>query len=114
MLVIGLLMVKHYIFDFPLQSASQLANKGRYANLTGLSHSLLHGLGTALVFLLFSPWFLLLGLIDFLTHYHIDWFKKRFGCQDVTDRRFWNHLGLDQLAHGLNYLLITALFMYLR
>lgn len=101
-----LLFIKHYIIDFPWQSQVEVENKGIYGRMPGIIHSLKHGFGTALVFLAVNPWsvsVVFLGLVDFLVHYHVDWAKMRFGCRDVTQRRFWNQLGLDQLAHYLTY-----------
>jgi hypothetical protein len=110
---LGLLQLKHYIVDFPLQSEAHLATKGKYGNLTGVSHSLLHGIGTMVClapFLVNSlVLMLMLGALDFLIHYHVDWIKTNFGNKDISKKAFWNQLGQDQLAHQLTYLLIVFL-----
>ena len=51
----------------------------------------------------------ILGLIDFVVHYHVDWIKMRFGNRDIKTPAFWAQLGLDQLAHYLCYLFLVML-----
>jgi len=46
----------------------------------------------------------ILGFIDFILHYHIDYCKIKFGNRDITTPAFWAQLGLDQLAHAFTYL----------
>lgn len=114
LIVMTLLLIKHFIADFPLQTQEQINNKGKYGNLTGFSHSLQHGMLTAAALWYFTPWALLLAAIDTFTHYHIDWVKMRFGCQDISNKKFWIHLGFDQLMHGLNYIGLIALCLWLK
>lgn len=45
LLILSLLFVKHFIFDFLWQTPSEVANKGTYGNLKGLAHSLKHTFG---------------------------------------------------------------------
>lgn len=109
LLTFVLLFIKHYIVDFPWQTQEEVENKGIYGNVAGIIHSLKHGFGTAIVFFITGPhvtdaW--ILGLIDSVLHYHIDWVKMRFGCRDISQKAFWNQLGLDQLAHYLTYALL--------
>lgn len=107
-----LLFVKHYIIDFVLQTDAMVKGKGIYGNLNGINHSFQHAIGTFVVaaILLANPvmWFVL-ALFDFVTHYHIDWIKMKYGNRDITNPKFWNHLGLDQLAHQCCYLLMVVL-----
>lgn len=105
--VLALLYIKHWYIDFVDQSDDEVANKGKYGKWLGIRHSLKHGLATAIIFTLTGmppPFSVTLGVMDFIAHYHIDWCKMNFGNRDITTPQFWNHLGLDQLAHYLTYL----------
>jgi len=102
-----MLFVKHWYVDFVNQTMAEVESKAQYLSPRGLWHSAKHGIGTGLVFLLSGIGLvgaLLLATIDFLLHYHIDWTKMNYGNRDITNPQFWNHLGLDQLAHSLTYL----------
>jgi hypothetical protein len=114
LLLLLLLQVKHFLFDFVLQTSYQLRNKGTYGHPGGILHSGLHVLGTALVLPVVMPaaglWIgVLVG--EFLVHYHIDW------CKEQITRRwgkgngpfFWWMIGLDQLLHQFTYLAIAAI-----
>jgi hypothetical protein len=109
LLVLFLLFVKHWYVDFVNQSMDEVQSKGKYGSWLGIWHSIKHGLGT---FLIFGLWditvvgALILGTIDALVHYHVDWSKMNFGNRDITTPQFWNHLGLDQLAHYTTYLIL--------
>jgi hypothetical protein len=108
--VLAMLFVKHWYIDFVNQSAEEIVGKGIYGNVHGIMHSLKHGIGTGLVIWLFisEPLMaIMLGVIDFALHYHIDWAKininKRWNYT-AQDPQFWAWLGADQLAHSLTYL----------
>ena len=106
-ITLGLLFIKHWYVDFVNQTQAEIAHKGIYGNLDGLAHSAKHGLGTMFVLLLIGlePAFaVVLGALDMIVHYHIDWIKMRFGTQDITTKSFWTELGLDQLGHALTYI----------
>lgn len=122
-----LLQVKHFVCDFPLQGPYQYLNKGTYGHPGGLLHALIHGIGTAVVFLIFygtiayntEAMSVLLAVIwvEMVIHYHIDWVKmnlnKTLGWGPTTHEQFWWLLGLDQLLHQLTYLgMITVLFSW--
>jgi hypothetical protein len=109
--VLLLLLVKHWYVDFIQQTPEQIKYKGTYGHLKGIEHSLWHGVLTAGVFYFFIPalWAIFLGLVDFLLHYHIDYVKMRYGEQDISKKEFWKHLGLDQLAHQITYILLIAI-----
>jgi len=106
-----LLQVKHFYADFFIQTYDQTIKKGVYGDLVGLSHSLDHALWTILAFCVFSIYYpinvkliLLIAFIELLLHYHIDYFKIRFGTKDSTTSRYWREFGLDQLLHQFTYL----------
>lgn len=112
-LVLLLLFVKHYLFDFVWQTTSMIQHKGIYGHPKGIIHSLGHAVGTFIVvFLFLGPWWAsLIAMIDGVAHYHIDWLKTKYGSQDINDSVFWNHLGLDQLAHSLTYVFIAGFIL---
>lgn len=111
LLVLALLQVKHWYIDFVNQTNDEVASKGIYGDRQGIMHSAKQGLGTVLaVSIVVTPAYfffaLVCGIIDFVLHYHIDWAKMNYGNRDITTPQFWNHLGLDQMAHQLTYLFI--------
>ena len=114
--VITLLIIKHFICDFPLQSNWMAFNKGIYGHLGGLAHSGVQIFGTffcLIVFIqttriFFDPLAILSVLfVEFIIHYHMDWFKmwfnKKMGWKSDTSPEFWILLGVDQLVHYLTY-----------
>lgn len=109
-ILLALLSVKHWWIDFVNQSPEEVAGKGTYGNAAGLMHSIKHGVATTVIFCLFTGDFaysVIIGIIDFVLHYHIDWAKmninKRFKYT-IEQPQFWAWLGADQLAHSLTYL----------
>ena len=113
LLVMALLLTKHFLFDFVFQTRFQLANKHVYGHPGGLLHAGLHIMGTLPAFLLIAPTAgvgaaVLTG--EFVAHYHIDWAKdqllRRTGW-GYADRRYWAVFGLDQMIHGLIYVAMT-------
>jgi hypothetical protein len=107
--LLALLFLKHYLVDFVFQTQQEIDNKGIYLDWRGIKHSLKHAVGTMLIFAFTSvAWIgvLILGIMDFVLHYHIDYVKMNYGTRDVATKRFWNELGADQLAHYLTYLLL--------
>ena len=112
--LIALFILKHLIVDFFLQKEYQWKNKGTYGHPGGLLHAGLHGVSTMLVlsWLVTPQFFIVLGLFDAVTHYHIDWAKMRInakmGWGPNTHEQFWWMVGLDQFLHMLTYILIVA------
>lgn len=112
-LITGLL-VKHFLCDFPFQTKRMLEEKGTYLQIGGVHHAFAHGLGTMIVFMTFGMYEVAgtLAVLDTLFHYHIDYFKMRINkWADLKsdNQMFWNALGVDQLAHGLTYVLLVYL-----
>jgi hypothetical protein len=115
---VALLMFKHAVADFYLQTPYQYLNKGKYGHPGGLIHAGIHAALTPLVYLVLLPGSLLIaaGLVlgEFVVHYHIDWLKEQVTHRNgwtTSDRGFWYALGTDQLVHGLTYLLIVAVLV---
>ena len=113
LLLVAALQVKHFICDGPLQTLAMVKAKGHYGHPTGLLHSFIHAVGTMLVLVGFgftSLLVLLLGLLDFAIHYHVDFAKEnvvRRAGWTPTQGYFWWALSADQMAHQLTYLLIA-------
>ncbi len=114
LILLVLLQIKHWYIDFVDQSAAEVASKGIYGDGPGINHSAKHALGTFIcVALVAGPFYLataaVLAVIDIVTHYHIDWAKMNYGNRDIQNPAFWNHLGLDQMAHQFVYLILALL-----
>ena len=109
LIILILLQIKHWYIDFVNQSDEEVNGKAIYGNLKGIGHSAKHGIATMLIFTLWlgPVGSFLLGLIDFVIHYHTDWLKMNYGNRDVTTPAFWNHLGLDQMVHQITYILLA-------
>ena len=108
LLLLALFEIKHFIADFVIQRSRHFTNKGCYGHWSGIEHSLQHGVLTwAVLFFFTSPVFaLMLGLFDAVAHYHIDWFKTKYGPKDSTKNVYWVWFGADQLLHQLTYITI--------
>ncbi len=113
-----ILIVKHTLADFFLQTRYQVLNKGIYGHPGGILHSAIHVILTLPVFLVLAPASALAGALilagEFSIHYHVDWLKERvvkgFGWK-ADDAPFWHALGLDQLIHLLTYVAIIILLV---
>lgn len=115
---VAVLMLKHAVADFYLQTPYQYLNKGRYGHPGGFIHAGIHTALTPLVYLALAPGSLLvaggIALSEFVLHYHIDWLKEQVTHRNgwtTRDPGFWHALGTDQLVHGLTYLLIVAVLV---
>lgn len=117
LLIMTLLILKHFIIDFPLQTPYQWMNKGTYGHMGGILHAGLHGVATMIIlsFFVFSPLPFLLGLFDMVVHYHVDWAKmkinKHYGWKADEHPEFWIALGVDQLLHYLTYIAILFIIV---
>lgn len=113
LIVFALLIVKHFLVDFPLQKPYQWMNKGTYGHPGGILHACLHGLFTFIALVCFTPMAISLACLDTIIHYNIDWAKMNinahYGWKADKDEAFWVLLGLDQLLHYLTYVLIIWL-----
>jgi uncharacterized protein DUF3307 len=115
-----ILLFKHLVFDFFLQTSYQYRNKGIYGHPGGILHAGLHALGTAPVFLWIAPSKALAAAImvgEFVVHYHLDWTKDQVNKRlklTADDARFWWTLGVDQFLHDATYVAIVSLLMAAR
>jgi len=112
-----MLQLKHFILDFVLQPPYEYLNKGTYGHPGGVRHAVKHGVGTFVVMFFFiseldPAYFLILGILDGIVHYHIDWAKMKLNKikgWSPKDYEFWVLMGLDQYAHQLTYILIVMI-----
>ena len=108
------LLVAHFLVDFPLQYPYQWMNKGTYGHPGGIVHAGLHfGASTViLAFVTTYPAALLLGFINGVVHYHIDWAKMNInrimGWKCDKHAQFWTLTGFDQLLHQLTLVAIVV------
>ena len=118
-LLLALFGIKHFICDFVLQYPYMLEQKGTYGAAGGIAHATIHALGTLVVLVIGLPWglaghiaALILGIIDGVIHYHIDWVKQQLNNGlTVADRMFWVWFGADQGLHYLTYIVIIGVIM---
>jgi hypothetical protein len=119
------LLLKHFVCDFPIQVQTpwMFQNKGTYGHPAGVVHSLIHSFATLPLLLFFAwnelavlLWVPALFIIEFLVHYHMDWFKMWWCAKKQykpdTHPQFWTWLGIDQLVHGLTYVGILVPWFY--
>lgn len=108
---------KHLIVDWLWQPPYEWQNKGTYGHMGGIVHSMKNAIGTAICFI---PFFgiipsLMVLMIDFICHYHIDWAKmninKKMGWTATTHNEFWMLTGTDQFLHQLTYLLLILIML---
>jgi Protein of unknown function (DUF3307) len=115
LLLAAALQFKHFVCDGPLQNSVMVISKSKYGDGWGVAHSLIHGVGTALVLFVFAlPLTFVLGFaaLDFVIHYHIDFCKenivKRAGWTPQHSK-FWWALSADQYLHQSTYVLLVWL-----
>ncbi len=116
-LLLGL-QAKHFLFDFAFQSDWQISNKGIYGHPGGLVHAGLHALGTLVVFMVAAlgglttlTFALIIAVVDFVIHYHVDWTKSQVSrrLKLQPDRNsYWLAFGADQVAHQVTYMGLVA------
>jgi hypothetical protein len=112
---VAVLMFKHAVADFYLQSTYEYMNKGTTAILAAFQSAIPVAL-RPLVYLVIAPTLLLsLGAAsEFLLNYPIDCLKEQIAHRNgwtAQDRCFWFALGTDQLVRGLTYLVIVAVLI---
>jgi hypothetical protein len=94
-----------------------LNEKGTYGAEGGRHHALMHAVGTFLVLAAVTSSIelaVLLGFLDGLVHYHIDWVKTNLARgYTPADKEFWLLLGADQGLHYLTYIGIIAILFLL-
>ena len=113
--LITYLMIKHVIADYFMQYSWMIKDKGKYGAWGGLAHSGWHGVLTSAVIawfgfhILFS---ILLGLLDSVIQYHLDYVKSNFWKKrklGPSDQKYWIAHGVDQFLHFMTYILLVIL-----
>lgn len=108
-----LVQAKHLLVDFYFQPKYMWMNKGDLKHPGGYIHAGLHSFGTMVLFVPFG-WKTVLacGLIDFVSHYAIDYWKvnstKKLGLTPY-DPKFWYYVGDDQFLHQVTYIFMIVL-----
>lgn len=112
LLLLTLLQIKHLFADFFLQSPRMLANRAVYVHLGRAEHAGLHGLLSFIALIVVGApvvFSVILCLLEFVVHYHIDWAKGVYSERKQhgpTDAGYWRAFGVDQLMHQLTYVLM--------
>ena len=110
LLLMVLLLVKHFLWDFLYQPPYMWKNKGTFGHPGGILHA---GLHAASSFLIIVSWTSLhdaafMAVCEFIIHYAMDFTKmntnKEMGWACNTHEEFWQLVGFDQLVHQLTYI----------
>ncbi len=115
LILLTLLTVKHFVFDFLYQPPYQWQNKGTYGHWGGYVHSGQHAVASLVILFFFTNPLqaVALAMSEFWIHYHMDWFKmwynKKKGWACNTHNEFWILTGFDQFVHAMTYIMIAAL-----
>ena len=110
-------MLKHTIADYVVQTSWMIVEKSQYGKKGGLAHAGVHGFLTVLILLLFNvPFFysILLGAMESVLHYHIDFYKSNWMKKhkpDPNSQLYWTAHGIDQYLHFLTYVLLIILLV---
>ena len=106
-ILLALFGIKHFIADFLMQYDYMIRDKGIYGAAGGLHHAGTHASWTFLILVPFvttADQLLILPLVDFVAHYHIDWVKQHLSRDKLMPhRQFWILFGADQALHYLTY-----------
>lgn len=118
LVILLLLLTKHVMIDFVIQTPYQWKNKGTFLHPGGLIHAALHGFGTFLSILVYfdavtaATYF----VVDSVAHYFIDYAKvnltKKMGWRAEHNPEFWYAVGIDQYMHQMTYVSIL-IFLFL-
>ncbi len=107
LLIFVALQVKHLLADFYFQTMWMMDGRENYFHLGRTCHAGVHTVFTFLIFLVFGtplPLLLAITALEWLLHFHIDWWKaeqtKTKGWTPA-DAAFWRALGADQAMHHL-------------
>jgi len=112
--ILFMLMCKHPVADLAVQSLRDPTTKRLYLNKGLHVHSFDHAVLTLFVLVFFiNPWLALASaILDYVAHWHIDWFKsKMLWVFDIPREGpvFWWIQTCDQISHYATYALIVYL-----
>ena len=110
-------MVKHFLCDYPLQTAWMAKGKGTVTGWQAplAAHAAMHAAGTLAIALATVPTLAWLALVDLVVHGTVDRTKS---CatrgMSPGQPQFWWALGLDQCAHqATHFCFVIALLTQL-
>lgn len=109
LILLCLLQIKHMLADYFLQTRMMLDGRAQYAHFGRFLHAGVHAAGSFLAFSIVGTpvvFALLIALLDWVIHFHIDWWKGRHTAdQELTpeDAAYWRASGVDQALHQLTY-----------
>jgi len=126
LILMTLLIAKHFVADALLQNPYQYLNKGKFLHPGGLLHAYIHCVLTVLCFWGYDLTILfLVGILDFVVHYFVDYGKmnvsriyKWSGYVKSEDGKDYLHiysnnffiiLVFDQCLHMFTYVLLIYL-----
>lgn len=109
--------VKQFGCDFLLQTDWMALTKGKpgkegYKAL--FSHTIIHGIATTVIMLVFAPALWWMGIVDLFVHSAVDRTKGLLTNQcgwKPTDTAFWWAFGFDQEAHNFTHLAYIVLIV---
>jgi hypothetical protein len=120
LILIFLLEVKHMFADFYLQTAKMLTGRCNYLHWGRAQHAAVHAVGSFVVYFAVSLMFgcplwvmVLIPLLEWVVHYHIDYWKAwHTHCKqlDPSQGAFWRAVGFDQFLHHATYIGMAALW----
>lgn len=109
LILMCLFQAKHMLADYFLQTKVMLDGREAYVHLGRFLHAGVHAAGSLIVFLLIGApvaFILLVVVMEWAVHFHIDWWKGRHTSeQNLTpqDAAYWRACGMDQALHQLTY-----------
>ena len=113
-ILLVIFQIKHFLADYPFQNQYMLGKSkknGWFFPL--LAHALVHGTGTLLIMLFFSPSMWFIFAVDVIIHFFVDRVKSSPNILNrfkPDNKLFWWFLGADQLIHhSTNYLMIIMI-----
>ena len=100
------LIIKHFVVDIGIQQYIGPSPKHNY--FSGHLHYFHHGVGAFLATMFVVPlqYAMLIGVLDYIAHWHIDWAKHHLNRElkaQVRTERWWWTMVLDQILHVLFY-----------
>lgn len=107
------LLIKHFIVDLGIQQYIGPSPKHNY--FSGHLHYFHHGVGAfiACIFVVPLQYAMLIGLIDYLAHWHVDWLKhhlnRAINAEPRSMKWWWTNV-LDQIVHTLFYYYVAVYF----
>ena len=113
LVLLFLLQAKHLFADFYLQTPRMLRDRGLYLHMGRVQHAGIHAVGSLVSFVLVGVPLvpaLLVAIIEWAVHFHIDWGKGRWSDHTghgPDQAGYWRAFGVDQALHQWTYLVMV-------